>query len=95
MGLPPLEKNRGSNHKAGCVSKDKLAILCIEDNTDLAQLLQAIFEKLGHEAHLAYNGEDGLTKAKELLPNIIFCDVGGLRILQAMMWPNTSGAIQS
>lgn len=75
LGLP-LAGDGGGGNKANATGKDNLEILCIEDNAELAQLLQTIFAKLGHEAHLAYSGNDGLAKAKELVPDIIFCDVG-------------------
>lgn len=72
----PLCGGTGPQDKTNSATKCNLRILCIEDNVDLVQMLQAIFETLGHEAHLAYNGKDGLKKAEELEPDIIFCDLG-------------------
>lgn len=60
----------------GSVEKEQLTILCIEDNEALAETLQHIFSLYGHETRLAYSGRDGLVKAEELIPDVIFCDLG-------------------
>lgn len=31
---------------------------------------------LGHESFAAYNGMEGIAKAKEVQPDVIFCDIG-------------------
>jgi len=53
-----------------------LSVLVIEDNRDFAATLCMMFDVLGHQAVAAYNGIDGIVKAKEICPNIIFCDIG-------------------
>lgn len=53
-----------------------LRILVIDDIPDLAESLCALLCCLGHEVMVAYNGIEGLTKAKEHRPEVIFCDIG-------------------
>lgn len=53
-----------------------LKILMIEDNSDLREIMHDMFEIMGHEAEVAANGIDGIHKAKEFHPDIIFCDIG-------------------
>lgn len=51
-------------------------ILLIEDNRDFANILCSMLVILGHEVITAYGGIEGLEKAKEFLPDIVFCDIG-------------------
>ena len=51
-------------------------ILIIEDNDDLAQALSSIFNIQDHTIRVASNGSEGLAAAKEMRPDIIFCDIG-------------------
>ena len=53
-----------------------LRIILIEDNLGFSEILCDIFKELGHEATAVHSGIDGLEKAKEYLPEIIFCDIG-------------------
>lgn len=53
-----------------------LRILLVEDNLVFSEILCDIFKELGHEATAVHNGIDGVEKAKEYLPEIIFCDIG-------------------
>lgn len=52
----------------------KSNILIIEDNEDLLQLLIEAFTPI-YKVDFATNGEDGLNKAKEQLPDIILTDI--------------------
>ncbi|MGC4117596.1 MAG: hybrid sensor histidine kinase/response regulator [Myxococcales bacterium] len=51
-------------------------VLVIEDNVDLAEALRDILQEAGHEVALAFDGPAGVAKARELLPEAVFCDVG-------------------
>lgn len=51
-------------------------ILVIDDNQDAAQILGMVLEMSGHEVHLAYDGEQALAMARELLPEIALVDIG-------------------
>lgn len=50
-------------------------ILVIEDEIPSAQLLSYILTSGGHQVSLAYNGYDGLDRARHLLPDLILLDV--------------------
>ncbi|MEF8811917.1 MAG: response regulator, partial [Bacteroidales bacterium] len=49
-------------------------VLIVEDNEDLLELLRELFEPL-YKVELATNGEEGLQKAKELVPELVISDV--------------------
>ncbi|MGM0377007.1 MAG: two-component regulator propeller domain-containing protein, partial [Bacteroidota bacterium] len=49
-------------------------VLIVEDNEDLLALLKELFEPL-YRVELATNGEDGLQKAKEIVPDLVISDV--------------------
>jgi len=51
-------------------------VLLIEDNQDFVFLLSAILESLGHTCMAAFDGPEGIKKAQEMTPDIIFCDIG-------------------
>ena len=50
-------------------------ILIIEDETAMADAMKMGLVEVGYEAHTAYDGEDGLKQAKELLPDLILLDL--------------------
>lgn len=53
-----------------------IRILFIEDNKDLAELLSSAVSMLGHEVYAAYDGLEGIAKARDMQPDVIFCDIG-------------------
>ncbi len=50
-------------------------ILIVDDEQDIVETLKFILEAHGYTCFCAYNGEDGLNKAKEIMPNLIILDV--------------------
>ena len=50
-------------------------ILIIEDENAIADAMQTGLIESGYEAEVAYDGEEGLKKAKELKPNLILLDL--------------------
>ncbi len=50
-------------------------VLIIDDEKDFVGLLKEKFELEGYEVLTAFDGEEALTKTRELLPDIIICDV--------------------
>src|SRR5260221_11615787 len=50
--------------------------LVVDDDHKIADTLAQILEANGFLAEAAYSGEEGLTQARELRPNIIISDVG-------------------
>ncbi len=77
--LPLPKENVGTKECSG-KSEAKitgvLKILIIDDNVDLAVVMCELIRFLGHEAEAAYNGADGVAKARELRPDVIICDIG-------------------
>ncbi len=50
-------------------------ILIVDDEQDIVETLRFVLEDAGFECHCAYDGEEGLNKAKELIPDLIILDV--------------------
>ena len=50
-------------------------ILIVDDSPTEAHILSTTLAKLGHETSTAVDGEDGIAKAKEILPDLILMDV--------------------
>jgi CheY-like chemotaxis protein len=50
-------------------------ILVVEDDADIATLLDGIISDLGHEVRIARNGEVGLDSLAERLPDLVIMDV--------------------
>ncbi len=62
-------------------------ILIIEDEEILCNLLQKKLTIEGYETHIARDGEEGIKKAKELLPDLILLDIimpkmGGFEVME-------------
>jgi two-component system, OmpR family, alkaline phosphatase synthesis response regulator PhoP len=63
--------------------------LVVEDEVDIAELVRYNLELKGYSVKLAHTGEDGLLRAKELLPNIVILDImlpgrNGLEVCKAL-----------
>jgi PAS domain S-box-containing protein len=64
-------------------------VLVIEDNRDAAEALSTLLELEGHVVDLAYDGPQGLARARESHPDVVICDIGlpemsGLDVARAM-----------
>jgi len=53
----------------------KTKVLIIEDDRSLAQVLAYNLKQVGYEVLSAYDGQDGLTQAQVLLPDIVLLDL--------------------
>ncbi len=53
----------------------KRKILIVEDDKSLAEVLEYNLAREGFEVHMAHNGQEGLTKAQLLSPELIILDV--------------------
>src|SRR6185503_2463286 len=51
-------------------------VLIIEDNPDGGDTLAEAMEISGHRAHVARDGRSGIALAREIRPDVIFCDIG-------------------
>jgi PAS domain S-box-containing protein len=53
-----------------------LRVLIIEDNVDAANSLSEVLGLGHHQVAVAYNGPEGIAKAREFQPEIVLCDIG-------------------
>jgi PAS domain S-box-containing protein len=51
-------------------------VLVVEDNTDAAETLRLVLEFAGHEVEVARDGAQGVERTRELLPDVVLCDIG-------------------
>lgn len=66
-------------------------ILIIDDEAYIQRSLSFVFRKEGYEVNIASDGEEGLIKARELKPRMIFIDV----MMPKLNGFNTCKAIKS
>ena len=52
-----------------------MKILIVDDEQDIVESLKFVLETADYICYCAYNGEDGLKLAKELMPDLIILDV--------------------
>ena len=50
-------------------------ILIVDDEQDIVESLKFVLEASDFTCYCAYNGEDGLRLAKEIIPDLIILDV--------------------
>ncbi len=53
-----------------------LRILVVDDNRDSAETLSLLLELMGNEISVAYDGEEALTTANEIKPDVVLLDIG-------------------
>ncbi|HEX9957775.1 MAG TPA: ATP-binding protein, partial [Fibrella sp.] len=72
-------------------------ILVIDDNQDAATTLGMLLKIKGHQTHTRFSGQEGITAAESLLPEVILLDIGmpGLngydtcRLIRSQPWGQT------
>ena len=57
------------------MTDQKYVVLAIDDDVDFLELLRYRFEKEKYDYVTANDGEEGLTKARAMRPNLILCDI--------------------
>jgi PAS domain S-box-containing protein len=74
----PLDAGAGAAPRASTVPTIPLRrrVLIIEDNVDAADTLREAIEMREHEVEVAYNGPDGIAKARAFRPEVVLCDIG-------------------
>jgi CheY-like chemotaxis protein len=55
--------------------QDKMHVLIIEDNQDLAKLFCDLLEVMGCRTEMAFSAMSGMEAAKRGMPDLIFCDL--------------------
>lgn len=75
--LPLIIRNIASpDNSAADPAPKAFRILVIEDNKDLAEIFCSFLNKLGYKVWAAHEGRSGVKIAKDICPDIIFCDIG-------------------
>lgn len=74
------------------MAEAKPKILIIEDDLDVAEMLNAYFRVQGYEVFTVNWGEDGVRSAQTVHPNLVILDIR-LPILTGMRWPAACGMI--
>lgn len=54
---------------------EKKRVLIIDDDPDIVDMCRLALEKADFEVHAAYDGRQGLEKAREVMPDAIILDV--------------------
>jgi two-component system CheB/CheR fusion protein len=67
-GAVPRAQRRTARHRR--------RILVIEDNPDTASSLREALELGGHVVAVAYDGAEGIARAREFRPEVVVCDLG-------------------
>lgn len=67
---PPAEAQTAGLHGR------PLRILVVDDNEDMARLLQLLIEEDGHATRLAFDGQAALVAAVEFRPDVVLLDIG-------------------
>ena len=68
-------------------------ILIVDDEQDIVESLKFVLEASGYTCYCAYNGEDGLRLAKEIIPDLMILDVmmpkiNGFKISRLLKFDN-------
>jgi CheY-like chemotaxis protein len=74
----PLEEPVGDAASARAPGEGAASrrVLIIEDNADAADSLRELLELDAHEVAVAYDGPEGIAKARAFRPDVVLCDIG-------------------
>lgn len=70
--VPPV----ASPERAPALASSLRRILVVDDNVDSAEMIVAMLEDWGHEAHHVVDGPTAVERALELRPDIVLLDIG-------------------
>lgn len=57
------------------MSTDRKTILIVDDDVDLLENTAFMIKGMGHDVFTAKDGDDGVSKYKDVKPNLIFMDI--------------------
>lgn len=72
-GLPPLDKSKVSSE--GQQVEPKFLILVVDDSADNVAMISLYLQHQGYRVVTAGNGEDAITIATQMMPNLILMDI--------------------
>jgi PAS domain S-box-containing protein len=81
--LPLVEEGGSTGVPSSSVPQPPTAsrrILVVDDNQDAADSLGTLLQQQGHKVAVAYGGEEGVAKARQWRPDLIFLDLGMPRL---------------
>jgi CheY-like chemotaxis protein len=70
---PAASAAEGSDLPSGAPGR---RVLIIEDNVDAAETLREVLRLENHTVEVAYDGVNGIAKAREFRPDVVLCDIG-------------------
>jgi len=75
-------------------------ILLVEDNIELRNIYEMFLKHRGYDIATAVDGEDGLRKAKEVQPDLVFLDImmpnlDGLKVLKILRHDESYGCTKA
>lgn len=51
-------------------------VLVIDDSVDITNALRTVLEFQGYNVEVAFDGEQGLERARTFAPHVVLCDIG-------------------
>jgi CheY-like chemotaxis protein len=70
------ERAAGAPEPAPTGRHTPIDVLLIEDNLDASRTMADVLSMEGHHVHVATDARSGISKARELRPDVILCDIG-------------------
>jgi two-component system CheB/CheR fusion protein len=67
----PAQGGRG-----GLPAAPRRRVLLIDDNVDAADSMREVLAVWNHDVAVAYDGREGVEKAREFRPDLVLCDIG-------------------
>ena len=78
--LPVVAEDESGAPEPRCLDESvevrRCRILVIDDLADSADSLAMLLRSMGHEVHVAYDGEEGIVAARKLDPEVVVLDIG-------------------
>jgi CheY-like chemotaxis protein len=72
-GLPALNRDKGSSEDQPI--EPKFLILVVDDSADNVAMISLFLQQQGYRVVTAANGEDAVTVAAQMMPNLILMDI--------------------
>lgn len=74
-------------------NETKKKILIVDDEIDIVETLKFILEDVGYQCYCAFDGEEGLNLAREIMPDLMILDVmmpkiNGYKISRLLKYDN-------
>ncbi len=74
--LEESEPDAARSPTSPCAQGRSQRVLIIEDNADAADSLREVLELDAHVVEVAYDGLQGIAKARQFKPEVVLCDIG-------------------